>query len=133
MCNDEELNGVICSLNANIYVYVHEDLHEIYLLNVKAAATGAPLATAKQVTFATPAVATAIPPIAKAAKKATVALPAAVLLAAGSVLIAASPTTVAPPEIASMLAEIAAHTEKMYLSLQRVHKLQLQLFRRQPD
>jgi hypothetical protein len=36
MCNDEELNVVICSLNANFYVYVHEDLHEIHLLNVNA-------------------------------------------------------------------------------------------------
>jgi hypothetical protein len=26
----------MCSLNANFYVYVHEDLHEIHLLNVKA-------------------------------------------------------------------------------------------------
>ncbi len=24
----------MCSLNANFYVYVHEDLHEIHLLNV---------------------------------------------------------------------------------------------------
>jgi hypothetical protein len=35
MCNDEEWNVVICSLNTNIHVYVHEDFHEIYLLNVK--------------------------------------------------------------------------------------------------
>jgi hypothetical protein len=30
MCNDEASNVVICSLNVNIHVYVHEDLHEIY-------------------------------------------------------------------------------------------------------
>ncbi len=34
MCNDKAWNVVICSLNANIHVVVHEDLHEIYLLNV---------------------------------------------------------------------------------------------------
>ncbi len=34
MCNDEALNVVICNLNANMHVYVQEDLHEIYLLNV---------------------------------------------------------------------------------------------------
>jgi hypothetical protein len=34
MCNDEAWNVVICSINANIHVYVHVDLHEIYLLNV---------------------------------------------------------------------------------------------------
>ncbi len=31
MCNDEAWDDVLCSLNANIYVFVHEDLHEIYL------------------------------------------------------------------------------------------------------
>jgi hypothetical protein len=31
MCNDEAGNVVIYSLNASIHVYVHEDLHEIYL------------------------------------------------------------------------------------------------------
>jgi hypothetical protein len=35
MCNDEACNVVKCSLNANIHVYVHGDLHEICLLNVK--------------------------------------------------------------------------------------------------
>jgi hypothetical protein len=35
MCNDEALNDVICSMNANIHVVVHKDLHEINLLNVK--------------------------------------------------------------------------------------------------
>jgi hypothetical protein len=35
MCNDEALNVVICSINANIHVFVQVDLHEIYLLNVK--------------------------------------------------------------------------------------------------
>jgi hypothetical protein len=35
MCNDEAINVVIYSLNANIHVYVHEDLNEIYLYNVK--------------------------------------------------------------------------------------------------
>jgi hypothetical protein len=35
MCNDEALNVVICSMNANIDVVVHKDLHEINLLNVK--------------------------------------------------------------------------------------------------
>jgi hypothetical protein len=35
MCNDKACNVVKCSLNANIHVYVHEDLHEICLLNVK--------------------------------------------------------------------------------------------------
>jgi hypothetical protein len=35
MCNDEALNVVICSMNANIHVVVHKDLHEINLLNVK--------------------------------------------------------------------------------------------------
>ncbi len=34
MCNDEALNVVICSMNANIHVVVHKDLHEINLLNV---------------------------------------------------------------------------------------------------
>ncbi len=34
MCNDKAWNVVICSLNANIHVVVHEDLHEIYVLNV---------------------------------------------------------------------------------------------------
>jgi hypothetical protein len=31
MCNDEALNVVICSVNANIHVVVHKDLHEINL------------------------------------------------------------------------------------------------------
>jgi hypothetical protein len=31
MCNDEAWNVVICSINANIHVFVHADLHEIYL------------------------------------------------------------------------------------------------------
>jgi hypothetical protein len=35
MCNDEALNVVICSMNANIHVIVHKDLHEINLLYVK--------------------------------------------------------------------------------------------------
>jgi hypothetical protein len=35
MCNDEARNVVIYSLNASIHVYAHEDLHEIYLYNVK--------------------------------------------------------------------------------------------------
>ncbi len=35
MCNDEALDDVICSMNANIHVVVHKDLHEINLLNVK--------------------------------------------------------------------------------------------------
>jgi hypothetical protein len=35
MCKDEARNVVIYSLNANIHVYVHEDLNEIYLYNVK--------------------------------------------------------------------------------------------------
>ncbi len=35
MCNDEALNVVISTINANIHVFVHVDLHEIYLLNVK--------------------------------------------------------------------------------------------------
>jgi hypothetical protein len=35
MCNDEALNVAICSMNANIHVVVHKDLHEINLLNVK--------------------------------------------------------------------------------------------------
>jgi hypothetical protein len=35
MCNDEALNVVISTINGNIHVYVHADLHEIYLLNVK--------------------------------------------------------------------------------------------------
>ncbi len=35
MCNDEASNVVICSMNANIHVVVHKDLHEIKLLNVK--------------------------------------------------------------------------------------------------
>jgi hypothetical protein len=35
MCNDEARNVVIYSLNANIHVFVHEDLNEIYLYNVK--------------------------------------------------------------------------------------------------
>jgi hypothetical protein len=30
MYNDKAWNVVICSLNANIHVYVHEDSHEIY-------------------------------------------------------------------------------------------------------
>jgi hypothetical protein len=30
MCNDEAWS-VICSINANIHVFVHVDLHEIYL------------------------------------------------------------------------------------------------------
>jgi hypothetical protein len=34
MCNDEALNVVISTINANIHVFVHVDLHEIYLLNV---------------------------------------------------------------------------------------------------
>jgi hypothetical protein len=33
--NDESINVVIYSLNANIHVYVHEDLNEIYLYNVE--------------------------------------------------------------------------------------------------
>jgi hypothetical protein len=43
MCNDEAWNVVICSMNANIHVVVHKDLHEINLLNVK-----------KGITFSTP-------------------------------------------------------------------------------
>ncbi len=39
MCNDEARDVVIYSLNANIHVYVHEDLNEIYLYNVKKAYT----------------------------------------------------------------------------------------------
>jgi hypothetical protein len=35
MCSDEAGNVVIYSLNTSIHVYVHEDLHEIYLYNVK--------------------------------------------------------------------------------------------------
>jgi hypothetical protein len=35
MCNDEARNVVIYSLNTSIHVYVHEDLHEMYLYNVK--------------------------------------------------------------------------------------------------
>jgi hypothetical protein len=36
MCNDEALNVVISTINANIHVvFVHVDLHEKYLLNVK--------------------------------------------------------------------------------------------------
>jgi hypothetical protein len=31
MCNDEALNVVIFTINANIHVFVHVDLHEIYL------------------------------------------------------------------------------------------------------
>jgi hypothetical protein len=31
MCNDKALNVVICSLDTKIHVYVHKDLHEIYL------------------------------------------------------------------------------------------------------
>jgi hypothetical protein len=31
MCNDEAWNVVICSISTNIHVFVHEDLHEIYL------------------------------------------------------------------------------------------------------
>jgi hypothetical protein len=31
MCNDKASNVVICSSNANIHVYVHKDLNEIYL------------------------------------------------------------------------------------------------------
>jgi hypothetical protein len=34
MCNDEVINVVIYNLNANILVYVHEVLNEIYLSNV---------------------------------------------------------------------------------------------------
>ncbi len=34
MCNDEALNVVICSMNDNIHVVVHKDLHEINLLIV---------------------------------------------------------------------------------------------------
>jgi hypothetical protein len=34
MCNDEALNVVISTIKANIHVFVHMDLHEIYLLNV---------------------------------------------------------------------------------------------------
>jgi hypothetical protein len=34
MCNDEARNVVIFILNANVHVYVHEDLHEIDLYNV---------------------------------------------------------------------------------------------------
>jgi hypothetical protein len=34
MCNDEAGNVVIYNLNASIHVYVHEDLHEIYLYTV---------------------------------------------------------------------------------------------------
>jgi hypothetical protein len=37
MCNDEAWNVVIFSINANIYVFVHVDLHEIYLLMLKTA------------------------------------------------------------------------------------------------
>jgi hypothetical protein len=35
MCNDEARNVVIYILNANIHVYIQEDLNEIYLYNVK--------------------------------------------------------------------------------------------------
>jgi hypothetical protein len=35
MCNDEALNVVIFTINANIHVFVHVDLHEIYLLMLK--------------------------------------------------------------------------------------------------
>jgi hypothetical protein len=35
MCNDEARNVVIFILNANIHVYIQEDLNEIYLYNVK--------------------------------------------------------------------------------------------------
>jgi hypothetical protein len=31
MCNDEALNVVISTINGNIHVFVHVDLHEIYL------------------------------------------------------------------------------------------------------
>jgi hypothetical protein len=34
MCNDAVINVVIYNLNANILVYVHEVLNEIYLYNV---------------------------------------------------------------------------------------------------
>jgi hypothetical protein len=37
MCNYEAIDVVIYNLNANIHVYVHEDLNEIYLYNVKKA------------------------------------------------------------------------------------------------
>jgi hypothetical protein len=33
--HDEARSVVIYSLNANIHVYVHQDLNEIYLCNVK--------------------------------------------------------------------------------------------------
>ncbi len=35
MCNDQAGNVVIYSLNANIHVYVHQDLNEIYPYNGK--------------------------------------------------------------------------------------------------
>jgi hypothetical protein len=38
MCNDEALNVVIFAINANTHVFVHVDLHEIYLLDVKSPA-----------------------------------------------------------------------------------------------
>jgi hypothetical protein len=47
MCNDEALNVVICSMNANIHVVVHKDLHEINLLNVN---RPGPLSTVHRVT-----------------------------------------------------------------------------------
>ncbi len=34
MCNDEALNAVIFTINANTHVFVHVALHEIYLLNI---------------------------------------------------------------------------------------------------
>ncbi len=40
MCNDEAGNVVIYSLNANIYVYVHEDLNEIYPYNITVSVMG---------------------------------------------------------------------------------------------
>jgi hypothetical protein len=40
MCNNEARYVVIYSLNANIYVYVHVDLHEIYLYDVKSVSIG---------------------------------------------------------------------------------------------
>jgi hypothetical protein len=39
MCNDEARDVVIYCLNSKIHVYVHEDLNEIYLYNVKKAYT----------------------------------------------------------------------------------------------
>jgi hypothetical protein len=35
MCNDKVSNVLICSSNANIHVFVHEDLFEIYLSMLK--------------------------------------------------------------------------------------------------